>query len=203
MSQQINLFNPVFMVQRKYFSLVTMLQGLGLIVLGSVLLFVYARYQINSLTVQLDEISKHYNAEQEKLNHFTEGPTPQEASQMLQDELTAIEAKLAAQNEVVETLKSKGIGNATGYSEYMRAFARQTVNGLWLSGFTISGDAAQMSISGSVLSPELLPIYMRKLNQEEVMRGKPFSSLQMLRGGNEGRSVEFTLQSGEVGGATK
>jgi hypothetical protein len=99
---------------------------------------------------------------------------------------------------MVKTMKSRGVGNTTGYSEYMRAFARQAVSGLWLTGFNISGDAVQMSISGAVLSPELLSVYIRKLNQEQVMRGKPFASLQMLRGGNEGRSVEFTLQSGEV-----
>ena len=32
MSQQINLFNPIFMKQKKYFSVTTMLQALGLIV---------------------------------------------------------------------------------------------------------------------------------------------------------------------------
>jgi hypothetical protein len=60
-----------------------------------------------------------------------------------------------------------------------------------------------MSISGAVLSPELLPIYIRKLNQEYVMRGKPFASLQMLRGGNGGRYVEFRLQSGATDGAAR
>ena len=199
MSQQINLFNPVFMDQRKYFSLVTLLQALGLVVLGSGLVYGFAFYQVKSMTKQLDEISKHYIAEQAKLSSFTAGITPQEATQLMQDELSSLESKLAAQNELVNTMKNKGIGNTTGYSEYMRAFARQAVSGLWLTSFNISGDAARMSISGAVLSPELLPIYMRKLNQEQAMRGKPFASLLMLRGSNDGRFVEFTLQSGEVG----
>ena len=43
MSQQINLFNPIFLKQKKYFSVVTMLQALLLIVLGSMLFFAYAR----------------------------------------------------------------------------------------------------------------------------------------------------------------
>jgi hypothetical protein len=54
-----------------------------------------------------------------------------------------------------------------------------------------------MSISGNVLSPELLADYIHKLNQEPVMREKAFASLQMQRGNNEGRYVEFTLQSFE------
>ena len=200
MSQQINLFNPVFMSQRKYFSVVAMLQALVLIALGSGLFYGYASYQIKSLTVQIDESNKRYAVEQGKVSHYSAGLPLQDSGESLENELKSIEAKLAAQHDIIETLKG---GNAAGYSEYMRAFARQRVNGLWLSSFHITGDATQMNISGSVLSPESLGTYMRKLNQEPVMRGKSFASLQMQRGGNEGRSVEFMLQSGDVGRAVK
>ena len=49
MSQQINLFNPVFLKQKKYFSVMTMLQALGLIVLGSIVFYGYAWYQVQQL----------------------------------------------------------------------------------------------------------------------------------------------------------
>ena len=42
MSQQINLFNPLFMRKEKYFSARTLLQSLGLIVLGLAALYAYA-----------------------------------------------------------------------------------------------------------------------------------------------------------------
>jgi len=191
-SQQINLFNPIFLNPRKLFSLVTMLQALGFIVLGSGVFYGYAVYQVKSLTAQVDEINKRYDAEQAKLSLYTAELSPQKS---VEDELTSTEAKLAARNELIASLKV--MGNTSGYSEYMRAFARQTVNGLWLSSFDITGDAAKMSISGNVLSPELLADYIHKLNQEPVMREKAFASLQMQRGNNEGRYVEFTLQSFE------
>ena len=199
MSQQINLFNPIFLNPRKLFSLVTMLQMLGLIVLGSGLVYGYAWYQVKSLTVQNLETSKGYDAEQAKLGQYMAEFSPQKSGQLLEDELKSTEAKLAAQNELSASLKSVGVGNTTGYSEYMRAFARQTVNGLWLTSFDIKGgDPTQMSISGAVLSPELLGAYIRRLNQEPVMRGKSFASLQIQRAANEERYVAFTLQSVEV-----
>ena len=34
MSQQINLYNPLFLEKKKYFSAVTMTQAIGLIVVG-------------------------------------------------------------------------------------------------------------------------------------------------------------------------
>lgn len=196
MSQQINLFNPVFLNPRKLFSLVTMLQALGLIVLGSGLFYGYAWYQVKSLTKQFQETSKGYDAQQARLGQYIAESSSQKPGQLLEDELKSAEAKLAAQHDLIASLKN-GTGNTVGYSEYMRAFARQTVSGLWLTGFNIAGDEAKMSISGKVLSPELLGAYVRKLNQEPVMREKTFASLQMQRDAKEGRYVEFTLQSYE------
>ena len=201
MSQQINLFNPVFMNQRKYFSLVAMLQGLALIVLGSGLFYGYAKYQIKTLSEQSDDSSKHYAIEQARVQRYTEEFSPDKSNQLLQSELKSVEAKLSVQNELVETFKNGKVGNATGHSGYLRAFANQAVNGLWLRNIEIFGDTQDMTITGSVLSPELLATYVSKLNQESAMRGKSFASLQMQRAGNDGRSVEFTLRSVEAKGA--
>lgn len=203
MSQQINLFNPVFLKQKKLFSLITMLQGLALIMAGSVLFYGYAVYQVKSLARQSQETDKRYVSEQEKLKRYKEGFSPQQVNETLEEELRVAEAKLSAQNEIVETLRSGVIGNTTGYSEYMRAFARQAEHGLWLTRFNIIGDAAQMSMSGAVLSPELVPAYIRRLGHEKVMSGKSIAALQMQRSGEGGRYVEFTLQSVETSWAVK
>ena len=202
MSQQINLFNPVFLNQRKYFSTLAILQALALVVLGSALFYGYLVYHGKSLAAQFDEISKRYVDEQAKLNRYTAEFSPEVSGQLLENELKSLNAKLAAQNELIATLKGGPVGNTTGYSEYMRAFARQTVHGLWLNSFGISEGAAQMTIRGAVLSPELLPAFIRGLNQEAAMREKPFASLQMQRS-SEGRSVVFTLQSVETAGTAK
>jgi cell division protein FtsL len=179
MSQQINLFNPIFMKQRKYFSLLTMLQALGLIIAGSLVFYGYAVYQVNQLGQQLEENTKRYNAEQTHLANFMTEFSPQQAQQLLQDEVQRLEKQTAEQNELIETLKSGAVGNTTGYSDYMRAFARQVVQGLWLTGFKVTGDAAQISLSGGVVNPELLPEYIQRLGKESVMQGKTFSTLKM------------------------
>lgn len=200
MSQQINLFNPVFLTQKKYFSVLAMAQALGLIVLGSVLFYGYALYQISQLSKQADEMGKRYVAEQTRLGNFANEFSPQRSSQMLEEELKQLEAQAEAQNNLLATLKSGVIGNTEGYSEYMRAFARQSMNGLWLTAFDIVGDGSQLSLDGAVLSPQLVPAYIQRLNKEKVMRGKTFATLQMRQPKKEadkpvGRYVEFSLQS--------
>ena len=209
MSQQINLFNPIFMRQRKYFSLLTMLQALGLIVVGSLFFYGYAIYQVGELRKQSEESTKRYNAEEVRLARFTAEFSPQQASQALQEEVRRMEKQVADQADLVEIIKSGAVGNTTGYSEYMRAFSRQVVPGLWLTGFRVTGDATQISLSGKVLSPELLPAYIRRLGRENIMQGKAFSTLQMQQPkadasqGDIARYVEFELRSGPDSEAKK
>lgn len=214
MSQQINLFNPVFMTQRKHFSLLAMLQALVMIVAGALVLYGYAHYQVDQLNRQLKENTKLYDAEQVRLARNVAEFSPQQANQLLQDEVQRLEKQLAEQNELIETLKSGVLGNTIGYSEYMRAFSRQVVPGLWLTGFNVVGDAAQLSLSGGVVNPELLPAYIQRLARERVMQGKTFSTLQMQQAKAEAgtgqasaaatrRYVEFTLHSSPDGEAKK
>ena len=216
MSQQINLFNPIFMKQRKYFSLLAMLQALGMIIAGSLIFYGYAIYQVDWLNRQSQENTKRYNAEQLRLASYMAEFSPQQSNQLLQDEVQRLEKQTAEQNEIIETLKSGAVGNTTGYSEYMRAFSRQVVQGLWLTGFKVTGDAAQISLSGGVLNPELLPAYIQRLGKERIMQGKTFSTLKMQQSkADEGvgagqapastvrRYVEFTLYSSPDSEANK
>ncbi|MDP2762763.1 MAG: fimbrial assembly protein [Sideroxyarcus sp.] len=208
MSQQINLFNPIFLKQKKYFSVVTMLQALLLIMLGSTVFYIYAWYQVQELAQQTQEMTNRYEAEQKRMINYANEFSPQRAKQVLDDELKGLEAQVNMQDVLLNTLRSGEIGNTQGYSEYLRAFARQSVQGLWLTGFSISGDGAQMSLQGAVTNPQLLPAYIQRMNREPVMRGKSFAALQMKQPAPVNSQpvtgyVEFVLQSVVLDGATK
>ena len=213
MSQQINLFNPIFMKQRKYFTLLAMVQALALIVAGSLCLYGYAVYQVAQLKRQSEDSTKQFNAVQAQLAQSVGQFSPQRANQLLQDEVRKLERDLAEQIGLVDTLKSGSVGNTTGYSKYMRAFSRQVVQGLWLTGFKVTGDAAEISLSGGVVNPELLPTYIQRLGKEPAMRGKSFATLEMQQHksepGKENKSVatdsyvEFTMHSTPDSGVKK
>lgn len=178
MSQQINLFKEIKR-SGKDLSALNLVQAMGLILFCSILYLVYAAYQSGQLEQQLAEVNKSIAAEQNRFAGLSADFSRQRSGLTIEQELKKIEAEALAQREIINALKSGVIGNTKGYSVYMQAFARQTISGLWLSGFRIDGDATQMSISGSVLSPELVPAYIMRLNNESVMRGKSFASLEM------------------------
>jgi hypothetical protein len=200
-SQQINLFNEYVRKPGKDFSALNMLQALGAILFCLILFYAYAVYQSGQLQQQLDGTSKSLATEQSRLAALSADFSQQRSGMSIEQELKKVAAEAAAQREIINALKSGVIGNTRGYPEYMQAFARQMVNGLWLTGFSIDGDATQMSISGAALSPELVPGYIMRLNNEKIMRGKTFSSLQMqLPKEDAGKPasrpyLEFVLQS--------
>lgn len=201
MSQQINLFNESVQKQGQAFSVRHMVLGLGAVLASAALFYAYTVYQVDQLALQLDTGSKSLAAEQARLANLSADFARQRAGLTLDQELKKVADEAAAQREIINALKSGVIGNTSGYSEYMQAFARQMVSGLWLTGFNIDNDATQMSISGAALSPELVPGYIMRLNNEKVMRGKTFASLQMqlpkVEAGKPAstRYLEFVLQS--------
>ena len=110
---------------------------------------------------------------------FTKEFSPQLTAETLQTEVSKLEKERDEQKELIETLKTSAGGNTTGFSEYMRAFSRQVVQGLWLASFKVSGDGMEINLSGAVLNPELLPAYVQRLGKEKIMQGKIFSTLHM------------------------
>ena len=197
MNQQINLLNPLLKRQRDHFSFQNMLHALLYVVFGAILFYGYAFYQSTRLTRDLEESAQRYDAEQTRLTTFTQDFSPQQAKDALQLEATTLEKQLDEQKELMEVLKTSVGGSTTGFSEYMRAFSRQVVPGLWLTSFNVVGDGAEIRVNGGVLTPDLLPTYIQRLGKEKIMQGKNLSSLQMggAGGASASRYVEFKLYS--------
>jgi Tfp pilus assembly protein PilN len=201
-SQQINLINVNPRKREGSFSVRNMLQALGGILLCIMLVYVYVAYRSSEMAGQVEAIKNKQLTEQQRLAGLTAEYLKQRAGLTLDQELNKVTAEATAQREIINALKSGVIGNTMGYSKYMQAFARQVVNGLWLTGFSVEADGVQMSISGGALSPELVPGYILRLNNENIMRGKTFASLQMQlpkeesgKTSNRQQYLEFELKS--------
>jgi hypothetical protein len=213
-SQQINLFNPIFLRQEKHFSALAMVQGLAIIslVLGG--LTAYSNYRLSQLRNDTVTMSKQLTNAQGQRQQLVERDKPKEKNKALEEEIRTLENRLDTRRKVLEFVQHGERGNTSGYSEYFRAFARQQVNGLWLTGFTLAG--SEMQIDGRALQAELVPAYLIGIKQEALFQGKSFSTLQIqspqgVGAANAGKSdsaakrpaaaayVEFSLRSSAAG----
>jgi len=175
-SQQINLFNPLFMRQEKYFSARTMLQSLGLIALGLVVFYVYALVQSRGLERLAADYSNQLAGQRDQFISLG----ARGRSKLLEAEVTRLEADATARRGMLEVLQGGELGNTAGFSRYFEAFARHPMRGVWLTGFSVADNGNVLNIRGRVLHPELVPEYLKSLNNDDVMRGRLVTELKLV-----------------------
>src|SRR5712692_2073796 len=134
MSQQINLFNPVFLAQKKYFSAAAMLQALGLVLAGTVLIDVAAVRQKSTLEKLLADTIRDAAQQREQLVALGTQFSDQGTTKKLEEDLAQIEQQLRSRGELLAEMRASVGGNAEGFSVYLKALARRTTQGIWLTG---------------------------------------------------------------------
>ncbi len=178
MSQQINLFNPVFLKQKRYFSALTMAQAIAMVAVGCVVLYAYARHQttaLDGLAARTGQQAEERSAQLLKLsNEFSN----QGRSKLLEEEVGQAEALVKRRQQLLEDM-ARGIGDTAGFTRYLEALARQTLEGVWLTGVAIGGKGEKVVISGRGLEGDLVPAYIRLLKREPPFAGQSVSELRV------------------------
>lgn len=179
MSQQINLYNPLFEPRREWMSFnvaaTVVLATFALIALGSAA----ASWRYNSLVSKEHASAQRLTQAKEEMTRLANQLAGRQKDPQLLAELDRTLAELKSRDEVVAVLQGGVLGNTAGYSEYLRAFARQSIEGLWLTGFSISGAGHHVVIEGRTLRAELVPDYLQRLNRERILQGSTFAEMQM------------------------
>ncbi len=204
MSQQINLFNPLFLKQKKYFSALMMLQSTVVLMVGLAVFQGYAMQQEALLERQVAATVRETASQIERLGRVSAEFSPGDAQKQAEAELSETSAAVAARESLLRQMQSGT--RSTGYSEYLRAFARQVVNGVWLTGVDIEEGARNLTLKGNALQAELIPAFISRLGAEAVLRGASFESLSISQAGTvtEGKSpgalayVAFRLSSTDL-----
>ena len=93
------------------------------------------------------------------------------------EEVARLELEVKGRQEVMEVLHSGGLGDTRGFSDHLKAFARQSFEGVWLTGLSIATAGRDVSVEGRALQAAYVPGYLKRLNGESAMQGHPFSEL--------------------------
>lgn len=191
MSQQINLYSPIFRKQTKVFSATTMLQGLGLIVLVVAVFYYYMSAQSSLLELRAAESGRQLKSELERLKVYGASDSPAERVKALAERKKALEDTLASQGQALQALKEGSFGRNEGYSGMLRALARVSVEGVWLTRVEFSEGSGELSLAGRALRADLVPAYLARLRAEPSLRKQEFARLEVTRA--TPTFVEFTL----------
>jgi hypothetical protein len=178
-SQQINLYNPALLPKPDAFSGKAILVTLSTVCITLMVAYAASAW-LAARAAARESISSGALAQiQSEVTRLSQEIGGRKPSTQLTAELTSLDALLAQRSEVIGVLKSGALGDTKGVSEYFRAFARETVDGLWLTGFTVVGAGQDISIEGRTLRAELVPLYIQRLGREDALKGHGFAALSV------------------------
>lgn len=202
MKQQINLYRPIFRKQQKKFSSLAMLQAGGAVVVGIAALYGVMLWQASAARSELKQVERQLAIASKRLQEASQKFGPGAKSQLLEDQVTQLEKQVAARLQVRELLSRGLFSNTTGFSEFFVAFARQHVNGVWLTGFDIVGAGESMRLQGRTVDPAQVPRYVQRLSAERSLAGREFQVFTLSRPeptGEERQSyIEFLFRTAQV-----
>jgi hypothetical protein len=199
MSQQINLYSPIFRKQQKVFSATTMLQGVLLIVVVVGVFYYTVSLQSSLLEIRAADSSRQLQGELERLKAYGVRESPADRAKALGDRKKALEAGLASQTLALKAFESGALGRTEGYAPLLRALARVSVEGVWLTRIQVADGSGELSLAGRAMRAELVPVYLERLRSEEALRAQTFSRLEVTRVAAPAAKafVEFALFAGD------
>jgi Tfp pilus assembly protein PilN len=204
-SQQVNLYQPIFRRQERKFSARAMLQAVGLVVGGVLLMVFYTQWQISSLRSEIKRAEVQQATVSKRLDDLVRQFSGRIKARTVDEEIARLESEIGAKQRIYDILQRGVFSNSEGFSGYLTALARQNLQGVWLTGFEITGAAEQMMLQGRSVSRELVPRYMQRLSAEKQLAGIEFRTFYLSGAvpqgkGGAGAEVDFQLRT--VGAAT-
>jgi type IV pilus assembly PilN-like protein len=179
MTQQINLYDPRLRRKRELLSAQTIaLLSVVLLLLVGVA-GTWSRSAAQKAAADAALLAPQAKALQDQLPLLGQQRASRKPDALLEQQLAMLKAQVDSRVGILALLK-QGLGpDAVSFAEYLRGFARQTPNGLWLTGFAVDGDGGGMEIKGRTVDPALIAEYIKRLKAEKAFHGRAFSALQV------------------------
>ncbi len=200
MSQNINLFSPAFRKPRQLLTLALVVQCLCITLAVLFAYNYYVQQQVKTTAAELAAAQKLLDNQLGLAKSLKPKRVPPVTEAELDAEIRRLEAEFKMALASTEVLKGGAFGDQQGFSAYLLAFSRQSVRGLWLTGFTIGG-GGELEIHGRTLNAELLPSFIRRLNHEAVLAGRKIARLEITRPKAEAAPAPEKKEAGEAASA--
>lgn len=204
MTQNINLYDASLRAKREWLTAANAATAVGVCLLTVALAGTWATHEVRKLRVPADSTHAALEVAQKELIDLTQRVAQAKPDARLQAELRATQVAVTQRQSAFGLLQAGGLGAETGHANALKAFARQSIHGLWLTGVTL--DAQQVALRGRATTPDLIPSYVNRLNKEAAMQGRSFRALNIDRPEQQAAAsaparsapfVEFSLVSAQ------
>lgn len=199
--QNINLYDASLRIQHDWLSAETFAAMLGVSVLAVALGTAFTRWQLGELQAPARRTADALQAQQAAIQDLARQVDTLRPDAKLVAEVGSTQATLEQRQAALQMLRAGGLGDQEGHASTLQAFARQTLDGLWLTGLVL--DHRDLALRGRALSPELIPAYVGRLNQEPALQGRSFRALDIARPFDDVPATGATPVAAKAGAADK
>lgn len=196
--QQVNLYQPILRKQERVFSLKTILQGNLIILLVLAGLYTLTLHQTQQLREQHSLLQTQQAERTANLTRIQQQFPPQQEDPSLVEKVERQRALLAHRKTLLRELQHQNTGadGNPGFSEQLRALARQDVEAIWLDSISVR-NGKQLALHGWATAPEEVPRLVQRLTGEPSFSGTSFSRVQISRDAERDNLVGFILNTDE------
>ena len=188
MAQQINLCNPIFLTQKRYFSALTMARALGVFLLLGGLLSAYWSWTLQALNTGYQQSVTTNQREIDRLqaaiqvNRTAAGPADTAAVK----ELETRQAELQQRELVLRELKRGLLREGYGHAARLQLLARSIPPQVWVT--EVRADDLRLELSGYTLEPAALNGWVARLAESALLEGQQLSVVKVERVVTEARA---------------
>ena len=199
MNQQINLYQPMSRPRKTVLPAVVIAQLFGgvLLFLGAVYAYTWMQVQpVKRQAAETNEATARSESQVEQLRAQYPVPTVDPAVTRLVKETRTT---LNDTRQIVLKLRSGAFGRIGGLSVFLEGFARQHVEGTWLTQVRVRAGGRSIGLQGKALLPDLVPAYIDRLSKEPVLQGTSFSNMELSVVPGELDVVGFSVRTSGIG----
>ena len=199
MAQQINLYNPILLVPRRYFSAAAMVQALVLLVLGLTALCAWSVHSTLRLGHDLASATQAHKDEKQRLvaQLAQRAPPPKDLS-ALQQELAQARQRLAERQQLLAELAPTAGLPAAQRSALLKLLAHTVPAPVWLTDVRMAD--GRVEIEGLTLQPEALQPWLARLSAHAALADQALRAVKVeRREGSDGDAWRFRVLSSRSG----
>ncbi|MBF0471028.1 MAG: hypothetical protein HQL48_06595 [Gammaproteobacteria bacterium] len=179
--QQINLYQSVFIKEKKRFSALTIIviSIVSTMVFGAISGLMW--WQQQQLDRQLATATERHQKSNDRLAQVILNYPPKPLEKGLREQVQESRKLLLRRKQLTDAISGADRQQSYGFSQQLAALARRDIKQLWLDTILIQNQGSEILLSGATLNADLVPKYLEGLGEEQVFHGVRFENLEISR----------------------
>lgn len=194
MKQEVNLYTEAFRPSQEWLTLDFVARVAAAALLVVAVAAGWTQYRVLQLSAEQQKLEQTQARTEEAIARLNEQLARQQRDPQLVDQVERLEERAEDRKRLVERADSVARASSEGFTPYLEGLAKQSREGLWLTGIQVNLIRDQLHLEGGTTQGQRVPDYLQRLRKEPVFEGRRFERFGIERS-EESAFLEFDVAS--------